>query len=108
MLKVYIIDSITKSYILNINLVRPLVTEYALRIKLVGGTSSAHSFNPFMHTLVTRSRILIFNIYDSLYVYIYYIAHISMNISGFFFILAHISMNLIGESIIENYKYIQF
>jgi hypothetical protein len=38
-LKVYIINSITKSYILNIK-IRPLVTEYALRIKLVGGTSS--------------------------------------------------------------------
>ena len=34
-LKVYIINSITKSYILNINI---LVTEYALTIKLVGGT----------------------------------------------------------------------
>jgi hypothetical protein len=37
-LKVYIINSITKSYILNIN-IRPLVTEYALTIKLVGGKS---------------------------------------------------------------------
>jgi hypothetical protein len=44
-LKVYIINSITKSYILNIK-IRPLVTEYALMIKLVDGTSSAHSFNP--------------------------------------------------------------
>jgi hypothetical protein len=43
-LKVYIINSITKSYILNIK-IRPLVTEYALTIKLVGG--SAHSFNPY-------------------------------------------------------------
>jgi hypothetical protein len=33
-LKVYIINSITKSYILNIK-IRPLVTEYALTIKLV-------------------------------------------------------------------------
>ena len=44
-MKVYIINSITKSYIVNIK-IRPLVTEYALMIKLVGGTSSAHSFNP--------------------------------------------------------------
>ena len=42
-LKVY--KSITKSYILNIK-IRPLVTEYALMIKLVDGTSSAHSLNP--------------------------------------------------------------
>jgi hypothetical protein len=41
-LKVYIINSITKSYILNIK-IRPLVTEYALMIKLVDETSSAHS-----------------------------------------------------------------
>jgi hypothetical protein len=47
-LKVYIINSITKSYILNIK-IRPLVTEYALMIKLVDGTSSAHSFNPFAY-----------------------------------------------------------
>jgi hypothetical protein len=32
-LKVYIINSIVKSYILNIK-IRPLVTEYALTIKL--------------------------------------------------------------------------
>ena len=44
-LKVYIINSIAKSYILNIK-IRPLVTEYALMIKLVDGTSAAHSFNP--------------------------------------------------------------
>jgi hypothetical protein len=44
-LEVYKINSITKSYILNIK-IRPLVTEYALSIKLVGGTSSSHSFNP--------------------------------------------------------------
>jgi hypothetical protein len=48
-LKVYIINSITKSYILNIK-IRPLVTEYALMIKLVDGTSSAHSFNPYAFT----------------------------------------------------------
>ena len=47
-MKVYIINSITKSYILNIK-IRPLVTEYALMIKLVDGTSSAHSFNPFVY-----------------------------------------------------------
>jgi hypothetical protein len=47
-LKVYIINSITKSYILNIK-IRPFVTEYALTIKLVGGTSSAHSFNPYAY-----------------------------------------------------------
>jgi hypothetical protein len=33
------INSITKSYILNIK-IRPLMTEYALTIKLVGGTSA--------------------------------------------------------------------
>ena len=38
----------SKSYILNIK-IRPLVTEYALRIKLVGGTSSSHSFNPYAY-----------------------------------------------------------
>ena len=47
-LKVYIINSIAKSYILNIK-IRPLVTEYALMIKLVSGTSSAHSFNPYVY-----------------------------------------------------------
>jgi hypothetical protein len=47
-LNVYIINSITKSYILNIK-IRPLVTEYALMIKLVDGTSSAHSFNPYAY-----------------------------------------------------------
>jgi hypothetical protein len=46
-LKVYIINSIAKSYILNIK-IRPLVTEYALTIKHVGGTS-AHSFNPYAY-----------------------------------------------------------
>jgi hypothetical protein len=35
-LKVYIINNITKSYILNIK-IRPFVTEYAITIKLVGG-----------------------------------------------------------------------
>ena len=29
--------------------IRPLVTEYALMIKLVDGTSSAHSFNPYVY-----------------------------------------------------------
>ena len=48
MLKVYIINSITKSYILNIK-IRPLVTEYALIIKLVDKTSSAHSFNHYAY-----------------------------------------------------------
>ena len=48
MLKVYIIKSITKSYILNIKR-RPLVTEYALMIKRVDGTSSAHSFNHYAY-----------------------------------------------------------
>jgi hypothetical protein len=47
-LKVYIINSITKSYILNIK-IRPLVTEYALMIKLMDGASSAHSFNPYAY-----------------------------------------------------------
>jgi len=47
-LKVYIINSITKSCILNIK-IRPLVTEYALMIRLVDGTSSAHLFNPYAY-----------------------------------------------------------
>ena len=57
-LKVYIINSITKSYILNIK-IRPLVTEYALTIKLVGGTRLIP-----MRTSVTHGLILIFKIYD--------------------------------------------
>jgi hypothetical protein len=40
--------SITKSYILNIK-IRPLVIEYALTIKLVDRTSSAHSFNQYAY-----------------------------------------------------------
>ena len=44
-LKVYIINKLAKSYILNIKII-PFVTEYALTIKLADGTSSAHSFNP--------------------------------------------------------------
>ena len=47
-MKIYIINSIAKSYILNIK-IRPLVTECALKIKLVDGTSSAHSFNPYAY-----------------------------------------------------------
>ena len=61
-LKGCIINSITKSYILNIK-IRPLVTEYALTIKLV-----AEQVPPtrliLMRTLVTRGLILIFKIYD--------------------------------------------
>ena len=41
-------NSIAKSYILNIK-IRPLVTEYALMIKLMDGTSSAYSFNPYAY-----------------------------------------------------------
>jgi hypothetical protein len=40
-LKVYIINSITKSYILNIK-IRPLVTKYALTIKQKHLMSSVH------------------------------------------------------------------
>ena len=49
-MKVYIpvMNSIAKSNILNIK-IRPLVTEYALIIKLMDGTSSAHSFNPYAY-----------------------------------------------------------
>ena len=47
-LKVYIINIIAKSYILNIKK-GPLVTEYALMLKLVDGTSSAHSYNPYAY-----------------------------------------------------------
>jgi hypothetical protein len=57
-LKVYIINSITISYILNIK-IRPLVTEYALMIKQVPPTPLIR-----MHTSVTRGLILIFKIYD--------------------------------------------
>ena len=42
------VNCITKSYILNIK-IRQLVTEYALMIKLVGGTCSAHSLNPYAY-----------------------------------------------------------
>ena len=59
-LKVYIINSKTKSYILNIK-IRPLVTEYALTIKLVGATSPRVIL---MRTSVTSGLILIFKIYD--------------------------------------------
>ena len=52
------INSITKSCILNIK-IRPLVTEYALTIKLVGGTHLI-----LMRTSVTPGLILIFKIYD--------------------------------------------
>jgi hypothetical protein len=44
----YIINIIAKSYILNIK-IRPLVTEYAFTIKLVGGISSIHSFNSYAY-----------------------------------------------------------
>ena len=47
-LKVYIINSIANLYILNIK-IRSLVTEYALTIKLAGGTSSDHSFDPYAY-----------------------------------------------------------
>jgi hypothetical protein len=60
-LKVYIINSITKSYILNIK-IRPLVTEYALTIKLVGGVPPTRLIP--MRTSVTRGLILISKIYD--------------------------------------------
>ena len=55
-------NSIAKSYILNIK-IRPLVTEYALMIKLMDGTSSA-TLLILMHTLVTHGLILIFKIYN--------------------------------------------
>ena len=45
---IYTINNIAKSYILNIK-IWPLVTEYTLMIKLVAGTSSAHSFNPYVY-----------------------------------------------------------
>ena len=51
-LKVYKINRITTSYILNIK-IRPLVTEYALAIKLI-----------LMRTSVNRGLILIFKIND--------------------------------------------
>jgi hypothetical protein len=67
-LKVYIINSITKSYILNIK-IRPLVTEYALMIKLVDGTSSAHSFNPYAYFSHSWSYFDIQNVWFSYTVY---------------------------------------
>jgi hypothetical protein len=49
-LKVYIINSITKSYILNTAIkIRPLLTKYTLMIKLMDRTSSGHSFNPYAY-----------------------------------------------------------
>ena len=48
-------NSIAKSNILNIK-IRPLVTEYALIIKLMDGTSSAHSFNPYAYFGHSESR----------------------------------------------------
>jgi hypothetical protein len=54
-LKVYIINSITKSYILNIK-IRPLVTEYALMIRLVSGTTRL--------ILMRTSDLVVFKIYD--------------------------------------------
>ena len=68
-MKVYIINSITKSYILNIK-IRPLVTEYALMIKLVGGTSSTHSFNPYANLCHSWSY---FDIQNLLLVIIYFL-----------------------------------
>ena len=71
-MKVYIINSITKSYILNI-IIRPLMTEYALMIKLMDGTSSTHSLNPYAYfghswsyfdSQNLRLVILYLNIYD--------------------------------------------
>ena len=60
-MEVYIINSITKLYILNMK-IRPLVTEYALRIKLVGRIPPTRLI--LIHTSVTRGHILIFKIYD--------------------------------------------
>ena len=59
-MKVYIINSITKSYILNIK-IRPLMTKYALMIKLVGGIPPTRLI--LMHASVTHGLILIFKIY---------------------------------------------
>ena len=61
-LKVYKINSVTKSYILNIK-ISPLVTEYALMIKLVDGKILPTRLI-LMGTLVIRGLILIFKIYD--------------------------------------------
>ena len=72
-MKVYIINSIAKSYILNIK-IRPLVTEYALMIKLVGGTSSAHSFNPYAYFGHSWSYFDIQNL-RLVILYIFYIVH---------------------------------
>jgi len=54
-----VINSITKSYILNIQ-IRPLMTENALRIKLVDPPTRLI----LMRTSVTHGLILIFKIYD--------------------------------------------
>jgi hypothetical protein len=68
-LEIFIINRITKSYILNFK-IRPLVTEYALMIKLVDGTSSAHSFNPYAYFSHSWSYFDIQNIYYFFYLYI--------------------------------------
>ena len=80
-MKVYIINSITKSYILNIK-IRPLVTEYTLMIKLVDEKSSAHSlFNPYVYfghswsyfEIQNLRLVILYLFYDSVNSYFDYI-----------------------------------
>jgi hypothetical protein len=75
------INSITKSYILNIK-IRPLMTEYTLMIKLVDETSSAHSlFNPYAYfghswsysDIQNLRLVILYLFYDSMNSYLDYI-----------------------------------
>jgi hypothetical protein len=70
-LKVYIINSITKSYILNIK-IRPLVTEYTLMIKVVGGIRSLvvlfwYSKSTISYTICIHQLEVIFTTLDKKY-----------------------------------------
>jgi hypothetical protein len=57
-LDVYIINSVTKSYILNIK-IRPFVTEYALRINLVGGNPYAYFGHLWSYFDIQNLRLVI-------------------------------------------------
>ena len=57
-MEVYIINSIAKSYILNIK-IRPLVTEYALRINLVGGNTYAYFGHLWSYFDIQNLRLVI-------------------------------------------------
>jgi hypothetical protein len=69
------------SYILNIK-IRPLLTEYALTIKLVGRNCSAQSFNPYAYFGHSWSyfniQYLQLAIQKRYYIYHYYLSQIPM------------------------------